>query len=180
MRKTAYYCVVDVEATCSADNSIPRNEMEIIEIGAVMVDAITLDAVDEFQRFVQPQRHPQLTQFCIELTSIRQIEVDFAWGFPRVIDDLKQWLRAFPDNLFCSWGDYDRIQFERDCRYHNVAYPFGRSHLNLKKAYATRQRLKRPIGMARAVRQAGLRLSGIHHRGIDDARNIAKLLPYIV
>jgi inhibitor of KinA sporulation pathway (predicted exonuclease) len=34
--------------------------------------------------------------------------------------------------------------------------------------------------MAQALQLAGLPLEGTHHRGIDDARNIAKLLPYIL
>jgi inhibitor of KinA sporulation pathway (predicted exonuclease) len=34
--------------------------------------------------------------------------------------------------------------------------------------------------MAAALRRVGLPLRGTHHRGIDDARNIARLLPWIV
>jgi len=34
--------------------------------------------------------------------------------------------------------------------------------------------------MARALEIAGLPLDGTHHRGIDDARNMAKLMPYIL
>jgi inhibitor of KinA sporulation pathway (predicted exonuclease) len=32
--------------------------------------------------------------------------------------------------------------------------------------------------MARALQMVGLPLDGSHHRGLDDARNIAKLLPW--
>ena len=34
------------------------------------------------------------------------------------------------------------------------------------------------VGMARALQMVGLPLDGSHHRGLDDARNIAKLLPF--
>ncbi|GIS61919.1 MAG: hypothetical protein CM1200mP2_41440 [Planctomycetaceae bacterium] len=34
--------------------------------------------------------------------------------------------------------------------------------------------------MAAALKEVGLELRGTHHRGIDDARNIARLLPFIV
>ena len=40
--------------------------------------------------------------------------------------------------------------------------------------------IRKPMGMQTALRQAGLPLQGIHHRGIDNARNIARLLPYLV
>jgi 3'-5' exoribonuclease 1 len=35
-------------------------------------------------------------------------------------------------------------------------------------------------GMARALNLANIELEGTHHRGIDDAKNIAKLLPYCI
>jgi inhibitor of KinA sporulation pathway (predicted exonuclease) len=34
--------------------------------------------------------------------------------------------------------------------------------------------------MKEALKLAEIELEGTHHRGIDDARNIAKLLPYIL
>ncbi|GHT86553.1 hypothetical protein AGMMS49960_14700 [Betaproteobacteria bacterium] len=34
-------------------------------------------------------------------------------------------------------------------------------------------------GMVKALELAGLPLTGDHHRGIDDARNIAMLLPFV-
>jgi len=32
--------------------------------------------------------------------------------------------------------------------------------------------------MARALQMTGLALEGTHHRALDDARNIARLLPF--
>lgn len=180
MRRPDYHLVIDLEATCSDNDSIPRNEMEIIEIGAVIVDSLSFDLVDEFQTFVKPVRHPRLTPFCVELTSIRQIEVEVAPRFPQAIRTMNQWLRAYPHYLFGSWGNYDRIQFERDCRYHRVEYPFGKRHVNLKDAFARQNQLRRPVGMTTALRMTNIPLRGRHHRGIDDARNIARLLPFIM
>lgn len=42
-----------------------------------------------------------------------------------------------------------------------------------------RQGLAKKPGLDQAVKLAGLQFTGTHHRGIDDARNIARLLPYI-
>jgi len=72
------YLVVDLEATCCDQDSIPQGENEIIEIGAVMVDADTLEPVDEFMTFVKSVHHPTLSSYCTELTSITQKEVDGA------------------------------------------------------------------------------------------------------
>jgi len=77
--------VVDLEATCSDDGSVPKHEMEIIEIGAVLVESAGLRPVAEFQSFVRPGLHPRLTPFCTELTTIRQSDVDDAPLFPEVL-----------------------------------------------------------------------------------------------
>lgn len=180
MLQTDYYLVIDLEATCSEDNSVPRMEREIIEIGAVIAESLTLDVIDEFQTFVRPVRHPKLSKYCKELTTIRQIEVDTAPAFPQAIDKMKRWLRAYPHTLFCSWGNYDQIQFERDCYYHRVAYPFGKRHLDLQAEFSKVQSLRKPMGMNGAMRKVGMPLRGTQHRGIDDAKNLARLLPFIL
>jgi len=72
LKQFNYYLVLDLEATCCDKGSIAKNHMEIIEIGAVMVEPATLTIVDEFQSFVKPIRHPILTEFCKSLTSIAQ------------------------------------------------------------------------------------------------------------
>lgn len=175
-----YYCVIDLEATCCDKNSIPREETEIIEIGAVMADAKTLEVVDEFSTFVRPVRNPQLTAFCTELTSIVQEQVDDAPTFSEAIAALNQWTDKYPGYLFCSWGGYDRNQITRECRSNSIAYPLGSNHINLKECFSDRLNSRRKFGMAGALKKVGIPLDGTHHRGIDDARNIAKLLPFIV
>ena len=176
----AYFLVVDLEATCSDDRiAVPRNEMEIIEIGAVMIDGLTFESLSEFQSFVRPVRNPVLTDFCRELTGIAQSEVDAAPGYSDALSEFVEWLSSYKDCLFCSWGDYDRRQFERDCEYHGVAYPFASGHLNLKDAYARKRGLRRGRGLSDVLEVEGLGFQGRPHRGIDDARNIAKLLPLL-
>lgn len=175
-----YWLVIDLEATCCDDERFPRQEMEIIEIGAVIADARSYRLVDEFQSFVRPVRHPVLTAFCRQLTGITQEDVDAADGFAPTMSELTEWIGCYPGSVFCSWGDYDRRQFERDCRLHAVAWPFGERHVNLKKRYGARFRLKRGQGLMEALREHSLIFEGRPHRGIDDARNIARLLPIIL
>jgi inhibitor of KinA sporulation pathway (predicted exonuclease) len=68
MGEPARYLVIDVEATCDDAGAVPGPEMEIIEVGAVFVDGASLEAVEEFQSFVRPVRHPRLTALCTPLT----------------------------------------------------------------------------------------------------------------
>jgi 3'-5' exoribonuclease 1 len=172
-----HFLVIDLEATCDSDKRLPSRRMEIIEIGAVLVDPGSLDPVAEFQTFVKPVRHPVLTPFCTQLTSITQADVADAPGFVQAIGDLKRFI-AGCHVLFCSWGDYDRRQFEQDARFHKVPLPFDGRHLNVKKRFSAELGEERLYGMAGALTRVGLTLRGTHHRGIDDARNIARLLPW--
>ena len=167
--------IVDLEATCCDEKSVPRNEMEIIEIGAVQVDPDTGEIISEFEAFVKPVRHPELTDFCTELTSITQQDVNRAKGYPEVIASFKQWLTEIEVYDFCSWGAYDKSQFEQDCEFHNIPYPFIGKHRNLKKEFSEALGVKKQFGLGRAIKHLGLEFEGTAHRGIDDARNIARV-----
>jgi inhibitor of KinA sporulation pathway (predicted exonuclease) len=179
MYNAAYYLVIDLEATCDEEKRIRTKEMETIEIGAVLVDGDTLEPVDELQTFIKPVRHPILTPFCTKLTSIKQSDVEQAPRFPEAMARVRKFIAGRPA-LFCSWGVYDKHQFEQDAHYHKVSLPFGKEHLNLKKRFSEVLDTDERFGMAGALRRVGLRLIGTHHRGIDDARNIARLLPWVL
>ncbi len=61
-----------------------------------------------------------------------------------------------------------------------MAYPFGPTHLNVKNLFALRRRLDHEVGMDAALRTLGLPLEGTHHRGGDDAWNIAAILTHLL
>lgn len=180
--------VIDLEATCDdgAVNPIPPDEMEIIEIGAVWATTEG-KVIDEFQVFVRPLLRPHLTAFCRELTTIQQADVDVADWFPSAAEALTHFAGRYQaeSQTWGSWGNYDAKQFTRDCVRHCIPDPLaGFQHVNLKSLFAKERFAKsgrkfREVGMKKALALAGLLLDGEHHRGIDDARNIAKLLPFV-
>lgn len=49
-----FMMIVDIEHTCSHDGSIPPEEREIIELGAVVVDIKSLEIIDDFSALVKP------------------------------------------------------------------------------------------------------------------------------
>ena len=170
--------IVDLEATCWEAREHRAEEMETIEIGAVLVEPGAAGPAREFQAFVQPVRHPVLSRFCRALTSITQADVDAAERFPAALARFLEWIGDPRDVLFASWGEYDARQLQRDCRQHGVAYPFGR-HWNLKRAVARRLKRK-PAGTSTILAEVGLALEGTHHRGLDDARNIARIVRVVL
>ncbi len=102
--------------------------------------------------------------------------VDTGLPFPEGLQLYLDWINSFEDAyLICSWGYYDRVQFEHDCRQHELATDWLSNHISLKHQYAKIKSLRRPMGMKGVLRKEKIELVGTHHRGIDDARNIAKI-----
>jgi RNA:NAD 2'-phosphotransferase (TPT1/KptA family) len=166
--------LVDLEATCWERQEHRAEEMETIEIGALLIAPDAREPAREFQAFVRPVRHPVLSGFCRRLTTITQAEVEAAGPFPEVFARFLSWVGPLEAVLFASWGEYDARQFQRDCRVHGLTYPFER-HWNVKRAVG-RARERRPAGMAEVAVELGLPLTGTLHRGLDDTRNIARIL----
>ncbi|WP_186173044.1 3'-5' exonuclease, partial [Burkholderia gladioli] len=126
------------------------------------------------------QINPQLTLFCSELTGITQHDVDAAPLFPVAADELRAFVAKHQQagSVWVSWGAYDRKQLERDSARHSVAMPIALPHQNVKRLFARRQRIGKEVGMVKACELVGLTLAGTHHRALDDALNVARLLPW--
>ncbi|MEU0689575.1 3'-5' exonuclease [Streptomyces uncialis] len=169
--------VVDVEATCWAGSRPPGEVSEIIEIGLTVVDLDVGERLARHRVLVRPARS-RVSGFCTELTGLTQHEVDQGVGFADACRVLATEHRAGA-RPWVSWGDYDRNQFTRQCRITRTPYPFGRHHTNAKVVFTEAYGLRKRPGMAQALELAGRRLEGRHHRGEDDAWNIAALVLHL-
>ena len=169
--------VVDVEATCWEDGPPPGQISEIIEIGLATVDLAAGQRISRHRIVVRPE-HSAVSAFCTELTGLTQREVDAGVSFVRACQILAADHQS-RSRQWASWGEYDRRQFARQCQATGAAYPFGARHINAKAVFTSAYRLRRQPGMAAALRIAGLALEGRHHRGEDDAWNIAALIVHL-
>lgn len=178
--------IIDLEATCWENRKTPdgaaqsNDNMEIIEIGCAL--ATREGALLDTRSFlVRPIRHPMLSAFCTGLTSITQEMVAEAPAFPEAIQAMDAWLGDLQrDFTWCSWGNYDRLHLaaqsqEHDARPAVLRFP----HLNLKRIWRRTTGQKRKNGFAHALAFHNLNFEGHHHRGVDDARNMVQVLPYI-
>jgi len=168
------FLCIDLEATCWARGE-KQGRMEIIEIGAVMYRPGE-GIVGERQQFVRPRENPVLSEFCRSLTGITQEQVDGGLPYPAALLAVAE--LGGPESAFCSWGDFDRRQFEKDCSLHQVDYPFP-LHLNLKRLFGHRTG-KGLLALDVAVGECGLTFEGRHHSGIADARNVARILDWMI
>jgi len=171
------YIVFDLEATCWNTQDKSDEIYEIIEIGAVKLNE-KAEQVDTYQTFIKPVVNPILSEFCTELTSIKQSDVDTAPCFLEVMRNFENWIDGSAiDTTLLSWGRYDKKQILMECevkKYDGQILNLLNNHHSLKHDFA-KMRKVRPCGMAKALKILDLPLIGTHHRGIDDALNISKI-----
>ena len=166
--------VIDLESTCWDGPPPPGQISEIIELGIAAIDVASLKRIEKRSILIKPTRS-EISDFCTRLTTLTAADVQSAGSLADAARTLKKEYRS-QDRRWASWGDYDRRQLERVCKELNVGYPFGISHLNVKTLFAVANGLPHELGMDAALQHAGLPLEGTHHRGGDDAWNIANLL----
>lgn len=184
--------IVDLEATCWADDDPVTPEPqdgcryvgEIIEIGAASLWFPDFTEGGSFSRFVQPKNNPILSDFCKELTTIRQEDVDQARTFPEVV---AQFARVFDlendEVLVGSWGAYDRKQIVDDYTKWDMEVPgWAERHVNLKDVAKELLGLpkKRRVSGAKTMETLGVERVGTMHRGVDDALTYAEIIRKLV
>lgn len=165
--------VIDVESTCWEGN-ISKDVNEIIEIGICTIDTKSRNILEPKNIIVKPT-YSYVSDFCTRLTTLTQEDVDNGISFSDACSIL---INEF-DTKRCVWGSYgyyDKNQFEAQCERENVQYPFSYSHINIKILFALVNSLHGQVGMADALKMLGIPLKGTHHRGGDDAQNIAQIL----
>ncbi|MBJ7427386.1 MAG: exonuclease domain-containing protein [Bacteroidia bacterium] len=171
--------IVDIEATCW-EGALPEGMAnDIIEIGICLLDVNTGEITDNRGILVKPERSVVST-FCTQLTTITQEMLNNEGiSFKDACKILKTEYDS-PSRAWASFGAYDLNQFKRQCTDQGIGYPFGPSHINVKTLFALKKKLGHEQGMDGALKLLNLDLEGTHHRGVDDAKNIAKIMNWIL
>jgi inhibitor of KinA sporulation pathway (predicted exonuclease) len=167
--------VVDVECTCWNGKVPSGMANEIIEIGTCLLDVRSGEVTDKKAIMVRPERS-EISPFCTELTTITADMIDeYGITFKEACKRLKEDYQS-QSRPWASFGAYDWRQFHKQCESTGVPFPFGPSHINVKTLFALKMKLAHEQGMAGALAILDIPLEGTHHRGVDDAYNIAKIL----
>lgn len=177
-KRLDHVLVIDVESTCWAQHP-PRGQFsEIIEVGLCVLDLASLERIEKRCLLVRPASS-EVSEFCTQLTGITAQMLEDALPLSAAVRVLSEEYRS-RERLFASWGDYDRKQFQRNCTQYGLDYPFGPTHLNVKNLFAAALGLPKEPGLDSALEKFGLSMEGSHHRGVDDAWNIARLLAVLL
>ena len=175
-----YLAFLDLEFTCSqegSENPIPRSEMEVVEIGVVVLEGHGLQEVAEHSTFCRPMLHPTLTPFCIELLAISQADVDTAPQASRALSGLTDFLSEFDGVRLVSWGGDCLPALRQIADNANTDFPYT-TCFDLKRAFASQRRIKR-VGLKKALEICGLPLPSIRHRALADAKSTANLFRFL-
>ena len=168
------FIIYDLEATCWMGRP-PQGIQEIIEIGAFKINEYG-EVLSSYSTFVKPVVNPVLSSFCQRLTSISQQDVNRARKFPNVIQDFQDWVGVYDSEyLLCSWGKFDVQLLRNDCNLHKLETDWLDFQTNLKSQYHDIKKMVKYTGLKNTVDREGFEFTGIHHRAISDAENLAKI-----
>ncbi|XP_031748622.1 ERI1 exoribonuclease 2 isoform X2 [Xenopus tropicalis] len=189
-----YLIIIDFESTCWKDGK--HSTQEIIEFPAVLLNVANGEIESEFHTYVQPQEHPILSEFCTELTGIKQLQVDNGVPLKICLSQFNSWIQklqkekgiafvtAVPTHsaaehkmcAFVTWSDWDLgVCLLYECRRKQMKKPdILNSWIDLRATYKLFYN-RRPKGLNGALQDLGIEFSGREHSGLDDSRNTAKL-----
>lgn len=172
------YLVIDIEATCWADKkstdgaTVVDQISEIIEIGYARYNRTTNEIISHGSLMVKPTSST-VSKFCTDLTHITQDMVDKGMSLAEACEILRRDLNS-KGVPWASFGDYDRNMFEIECKRKGIEYPFTPQHLNVKQMVgALTGRIR---GLGGTLSALKMNFEGTHHRGGDDAYNIARIM----
>lgn len=183
-----YYAVVDFECTA---REVRKDWMfEIIEFPIVFVNTQTLKIEFTFHRYCRPIVNPTLTQFCIDLTGITQDQVDSADTLDVVLDEMVDFLKERnlipicdepPDDKFtyvwASDGVFDFHDFlfvECEKNKKIELPPIFERILDVRHNFRTYT--KKSGNIPHMLEYFNLQFEGRQHSGIDDAKNIVRIM----
>ncbi|WP_316842599.1 3'-5' exonuclease [Pedobacter gandavensis] len=172
--------IVDLEATCwELGNNYQKQQSEIIEIGICKLNTATGKVTASEGILIKPV-NSEISEFCTRLTSITpQMIEEQGISLTEAINILEE--RYNSQHLtWASYGGYDKTMLTEQCIKFGIPYPMSSHHINVKVLFSEQHRLSKGIGMARALRKLNLPIEGTHHRGVDDAKNIAKILYHLL
>lgn len=169
--------VVDLEATCWQTDSERKNQAnEIIEIGYAVLDLKELKILENKAIMVVPTTS-KISPFCTQLTTLKAEDVTLEAGalpYGKALQSIKAVMDKYDVFSWASYGDYDRTMFVRQCNRECFINPMPRKHMNISHLVEQINGGQR-IGMDKALRLFTIPMIGTHHRGVDDAMNIARI-----
>uniref|UniRef100_A0A804PWP5 Exonuclease domain-containing protein n=1 Tax=Zea mays TaxID=4577 RepID=A0A804PWP5_MAIZE len=181
-QKLEYLLILDLEG-----------RVEILEFPVMMIDAQNREFVDSFHRFVRPtamseQRTTEYIEGKYGKFGVDRVWHDTATPFKQVLQEFEDWLGnhnlwkkeqggSLNRGAFVTCGNWDlKTKVPEQCKVSKINLPtYFMEWINLKDIYLNFYN-RRATGMMTMMRELQLPIVGNHHLGIDDSKNIARVV----
>ncbi|PAN24065.1 hypothetical protein PAHAL_4G198900 [Panicum hallii] len=181
-QKLDYLLILDLEG-----------KVEILEFPVVMIDAQSMGFIDSFHRFVRPtvmneQRITEYIEGKYGKFGVDRVWNDTAIPFKEVLQEFEDWIGnhnlwkkeqggSLKSAAFVTCGNWDlKTKVPEQCKVSNIKLPtYFMEWINLKDIYLNFYS-RRATGMMTMMRQLQMPTVGSHHLGIDDSKNIARVV----
>lgn len=170
-----------------------EGKVEILEFPVVMIDTRTMEFVDSFHRFVRPtqmseQRVDEYIEGKYGKFGIDRVWHDTAIPFTDVLKEFESWMchhqlwkqehrGSLHRAAFLTCGNWDlKTKVPQQCKVSKMKMPpYFMEWINLKDIYLNFYD-RRATGMMTMMRELDISQLGSHHLGIDDSKNIARVV----
>ncbi|KAK7317724.1 hypothetical protein RJT34_02182 [Clitoria ternatea] len=171
-----------------------EGRIEILEFPVLMISAKTMQVEDIFHRFVRPskmseQRVNEYIEGKYGKFGVDRVWNDTAIPFKEVIQQFEAWLmqhqlwkgRELNRAAFVTCGNWDlKTKVPQQCEVSKIKLPpYFMEWINLKDVYLNFYN-RRATGMVTMMKELQIPLVGSHHLGIDDSKNIARVLQHML
>ncbi|MDR2039834.1 MAG: exonuclease domain-containing protein [Bacteroidales bacterium] len=181
MDATNKIIVVALGETCWEEKMAKfyNSESEIIEIGVCLLDPRRGTITRNKAILIKPEKS-EVSPYCTRITTITQYLLDKRGIlFKKACARLKSEYKTH-QYIWASYGNHDFEALGDQCKEQNIDFPLSQNHIDVRELFKRKKKLrKRPL-MHEALQILGLPLEGTYHRGVDDARNIAKILYWCI
>ncbi len=174
------YIVLDLEWNQSPTGKVISNRngalpFEIIEIGAVKLDE-ELKNISSFDRLIKPKVYLKLHKAIEKMLPITMRDLQNAKHFKEVFNEFREW--CGDDIIFCTWGDMDLFQLQRNMNYFGITndYPLPFLYLDLQSIFSEKyMKGIKNAGLNEAVDILNVSKCYPFHRAIYDAHYTAEI-----
>lgn len=114
------YIILDLEWNQSSDGKEEESRLlpfEIVEIGAIKLNS-ERQMIGEFSELIKPQVYHEMHQITRKLIHLQMEQLEKGRPFLDVARRFLEWCGK--DYIFCTWGDMDLTELQRNLRYYEM------------------------------------------------------------
>lgn len=115
------YIVIDLEWNQDAEGKHGKKHeklpFEIIEIGAIKLDE-QKNTVGQFHELIRPVVYKSMHHITENMVHIHMEDLQRGKTFPQVVKKFLNWCGE--DIIFCTWGNLDLIELQRNMKYYHL------------------------------------------------------------